>query len=65
MSSEREAVSVFSCGGELCKDGQPHKWDGSTARTYHDDGSIASESGSCSKCGLSLLTWMVWNMPCC
>jgi len=57
MGQDPGRVSVFSCGGENCKDGTPHQWDGPTLSTE------TSESATCSKCGMDMISWCLWNSP--
>ena len=50
-------VDVFTCGGDMCGDGEPHVWDGPSVRTE------TSESATCSKCGMDMISWSLWNLP--
>jgi hypothetical protein len=47
-------VRVFICGRELCKDGQPHSWDGPGVESEMGGGGFMS-STTCSKCGLAAI----------
>ena len=49
-----EPVHVFICGRELCRDGQPHSWDGPGVESEMGDGGFMS-SATCSKCGLAAI----------
>jgi len=51
------AVAVFVCGRELCRDGQPHQWDGKGI----DDGHMSS--ATCSKCGLAAIDHDLMVLP--
>jgi hypothetical protein len=49
-----EPVHVFICGRELCRDGQPHSWDGEGIECEMGGGGFMS-SATCSKCGLAAI----------
>jgi hypothetical protein len=43
-------VTYFACGREMCRDGQPHQWDGIPIEDEH------MSAATCSKCGLDAMS---------
>lgn len=61
MGQDSGRVDVFLCGGSLCKDDQPHVWDGPEVSGDTENGGGWS-SGTCSKCGMTHMDWCLWNI---
>jgi len=57
QTDQKEPVSVFMCGGSLCKDGKDHEWDGPIRRWK------TGSSQTCSKCGMTRMDFDMWNCP--
>jgi hypothetical protein len=61
MGQDQGGVSVFLCGGDLCKDGKPHEWDGPEL-TGETEGGGGFSTGTCSKCGMSHMSWSMFHL---
>lgn len=67
---EKKQLEVRMCGPSTqkcvckCPNGPcEHQWDGEPVREYHDNSNLASESSTCSRCGMDSMAHDMWVSP--